>query len=67
MAQTVKRLPTMPETRVLSLAWEDLLEKAMATYTNLHLFLPTPPKKGGASFIEMGKTFLKGQSCPSRD
>ena len=31
MAQTVKRLPTMRETRVLSLGWEDPLEKEMAT------------------------------------
>ena len=31
MAQTVKRLPTMWETRVQSLGQEDLLEKEMAT------------------------------------
>ena len=31
MAQTVKRLPTMWETQVLSLGWEDPLEKEMAT------------------------------------
>ena len=31
MAQTVKRLPTMPETRVQTLGQEDLLEKEMAT------------------------------------
>ena len=30
MAQTVKRLPTMWETRVRSLGWEDPLEKEMA-------------------------------------
>ena len=30
MAQTVKHLPTMRETRVQSLGWEDLLEKEMA-------------------------------------
>ena len=29
MAQTVKRLPTMRETWVQSLGWEDLLEKEM--------------------------------------
>ena len=33
MAQTIKRLPTMQETRVQSLGWEDLLEKAMATHS----------------------------------
>ena len=30
-AQTVKRLSTMRETRVLSLGWEDPLEKEMVT------------------------------------
>ena len=30
VAQTVKRLPTMWETRVRSLGWEDPLEKEMA-------------------------------------
>ena len=33
VAQTVKRLPTMRETWVQSLAWEDLLEKEMATHS----------------------------------
>ena len=32
VAQRVKRLPTMRETRVRSLGWEDPLEKAMATH-----------------------------------
>ena len=35
MAQTVKRLPTMQETRVQSLDWEDLLEKEMATHSSI--------------------------------
>ena len=34
VAQTVKRLPTMRETWVQSLGWEDLLEKEMATHSN---------------------------------
>ena len=34
MAQTVKRLPTMQETRVRSLGWEDPLEKEMATHSS---------------------------------
>ena len=33
MAQTVKRLSTMQETRVQSLDWEDPLEKEMATHS----------------------------------
>ena len=35
MAQTVKRLPTMQETRVQSLGSEDLLEKEMATHSSI--------------------------------
>ena len=34
MAQTVKRLPTMPETWVQSLGQEDLLEKEMVTHSS---------------------------------
>ena len=37
VAQTVKHLPTMRETRGQSLGWEDLLEKEMATHSR---FLP---------------------------
>ena len=35
MAQTVKCLPTMWETRVRSLGREDLLEKEMATHSSI--------------------------------
>ena len=34
MAQMVKLLPTMQETWVRSLGWEDLLEKEMATHSS---------------------------------
>ena len=34
MAQTVKRLPTMQETWVRSLGWEDPLEKEMTTHSS---------------------------------
>ena len=34
VAQMVKCLPTMRETRVQSLGWEDLLEKEMATHSS---------------------------------
>ena len=34
MAQMVKRLPTMQETQVRSLGWEDPLEKEMATHSS---------------------------------
>ena len=39
VAQTVKRLPTMRETRVRSLGWEDPLEKEMANHST-PVFLP---------------------------
>ena len=35
MAQTVKRLPTMPETQLRTLGQEDLLEKEMATHSSI--------------------------------
>ena len=35
MAQTVKRLPTMWETQIQSLSWEDLLEKEVATHSSI--------------------------------
>ena len=35
VAQTVKCLPTMPETRVQSLGQEDPLEKGMATHSSI--------------------------------
>ena len=34
VAQMVKRLPTMQETQVRSLGWEDLLEKQTATHSS---------------------------------
>ena len=35
VAQTVKHLPTMWETQVQSLGWEDPLEKEMATHSSI--------------------------------
>ena len=35
MAQSVKSLPAMWESRVLSLGWEDILEKEMATHSSI--------------------------------
>ena len=35
VAQMVKRLPAMQETRVRSLGWEDPLEKEMATHFSI--------------------------------
>ena len=35
VAQTVKCLPTMPETQVQFLSWEDPLEKEMGTHSSI--------------------------------
>ena len=35
VAQSVKNLPAVQETRVRSLGWEDPLEKEMATYSSI--------------------------------
>ena len=35
MTQMVRHLPSMQETRVQSLGWEDLLEKEMATHCSI--------------------------------
>ena len=35
VVQMVKRLPTMPETWVETLGWQDLLEKEMATNSSI--------------------------------
>ena len=40
MAQTVKRLPTLRETQIQSLGWEDL-EKEMETHSSVQ-WQPTP-------------------------
>ena len=42
MTQTVKTLPAMQETQVLSLGWEDPLEKGMATHFSIVVWrIPT--------------------------
>ena len=35
MAQTVKNLPSIRETQIQSLGWEDTLEKGVATHSNI--------------------------------
>ena len=50
MAQTVKRLPTMQETWVRSLGWEDPLEKEMANYSSsLAWAIPWTEKPDGVT------------------
>ena len=52
MAQTVKNLPAMQETQVLSLGWEDPLEKGMATHSSsLAWRIPWTEEPGGLQFM----------------
>ena len=53
MAQTVKNLPAMQETQVLSLGWEDPVEKGMAIhYSILAWRIPWTEEPGGNLFLE---------------
>ena len=48
VAQMVKNLPAMQETQVLSLGWEDPLEKEMATHSSILAWrIPWTEKPGG--------------------
>ena len=48
MAQTVKSLSAMQETRVLSLGWEDPLEKEMAAHSSILAWrIPWTEEPGG--------------------
>ena len=48
VAQTVKSLPTMQETRVRPLGQEDPLEKEMATHSSIHAWKsPWTEEPGG--------------------
>ena len=52
MAQTVKTLPTMEETRVPSLGWEDPLEKEMATHSSILAWeIPKTEEPGGLQSV----------------
>ena len=48
VAQRIKRLPAMQETRVRSLGWEDPLEKEMATHSSILVWrIPWTEEPGG--------------------
>ena len=49
----VNNLPAMQETRVQSMGWEDLLEKRMATYSNV-LAWRTPWTEEPGGLYSMG-------------
>ena len=52
MAQTVKNLPTVQETQVQSLGWEDLLEKGIATHSSILAWkTPWTEESGGLQSV----------------
>ena len=52
MAQRLKRLPAMQETWVLSLGWEDPLEKEMATHSSILAWkIPWTEEPGGLQSV----------------
>ena len=58
MAQMIKNLPTMQETWVQSLDWEDPLEKGMATHSSI-LAWKTPWTEEPSSLLSMGLQRLR--------
>ena len=56
VAQMVKNLPAMQETGVLSLIWEDPLEKGMATHSSILAWeIPWREKPGGLWTVKLIK------------
>jgi len=50
LAQTVKNLPAVQETRVQSLGWKDLLEKGMPTHSSIFAWeIPWTEEAGGVT------------------
>ena len=48
----VKNLPTMQETQIQSLGWEDPLEKEMTTHSNILAWrIPWTEEPGGLQFM----------------
>ena len=53
VAQLVKNLPTVQETWVRSLGWEDSLEKGMATHSSILAWeIPWTEEPGGPQYLE---------------
>ena len=56
VAQMVKNLPAMPETQVLSLGWEDPLEKEIATHSSILVWeIPWIEEPGGLQSMGITK------------
>ena len=70
MAQMVKNLPTMQETWVQSLGWEDTLKKGMATHSSILAWrIPWTEESGGLQSMghkESDTTERLKLSCFSR-
>ena len=57
VAQSVKNLPTIQETWVLFLNWEDPLEKGMATHSSILAWrIPWTEEPGGNTVHEVTKS-----------
>ena len=53
VAQMVKNLPAMRETRIQSLGWEDPLEEGIATHSSIHAWrIPWTQEPGGLWLME---------------
>ena len=58
MAQTVKSLTAVQETRVQSLGQEDFLEKGMATHSSILASTPSPCQAVAAVQVQEGQEEL---------
>ena len=68
VAQTVKGLPTMWETRVQSLGGKDLLEKGMAAYSSILASRTSHPKKELKEILGFpGGSEVKASACNAGD
>ena len=58
VAQTVKNLPAMQETRVQSLVWEDALEKEMAIHSSILAWeIPWTEEPSGLQSMALQKSW----------
>ena len=61
MAQIVKNLPAMWETRVLSMGRQDPLEKKMETYSSIFAWrIPWTEEPGGLQSLELQRVDTTG-------
>ena len=69
VAQTVKNLPTMQDTWVRSLGWEDPLEKKMATHSSILAWriswTEEPGESRGRTGLNTAERLTLSQICPS--